>query len=294
MHAYVRLVERGSFTAVAQELRVRQSTVSKWIAALEEELGAQLVERTTRALRVTEPGELFYERAKAILGAYEDATAELVASEPAIRGRLRVSLPVVFGRLFVVPELPALLRRHPSLEVELVFSDRYVSLAREGIDVALRVGTPEPSSLRARTLGATGRRLVASPGYVKRRGSPRRPADLGEHECLLHSGLTTGDVWRFRRGQRSHRAKVEGRFAANHSDALRAMARAGLGVALLATWLVDADLRRGRLVELLPGYDAPTAPVQALMPPTRFVHPRVRAFVDHLAATLAPTLDAFG
>ncbi|WP_437969485.1 LysR family transcriptional regulator [Sorangium sp. So ce260] len=293
LKAFVRLVELGSFSAVGTELRVKQSTVSKWLAALEDELGAQLLERTTRSQRVTGAGHLFYERARDILAAYDDATAALQRGKDP-EGRIRVSVPVVFGRLHLVPHMARFLKRYADMEVELLFADRYVNLVEEGVDVAIRVGTPVDSSLRARTLAETARRLVASPGYVKQRGAPSTARELEQHQCLIHTGLRAGDTWDLARGGKIVRVSVRGRFSANNSEALLAMAKSGLGVALLAAWLVDGDLAAGRLVELLPDHAAPRAPIQALFPPGRHVHPRVQAFVDFMAEALGSSLGKSG
>ncbi|MCA9671741.1 MAG: LysR family transcriptional regulator [Myxococcales bacterium] len=288
MQAFVRLAEGNTFADVASELRVRQSTVSKWLAELEAQIGVQLIERTTRTRRVTEAGQRFYERARDLVASYAQAVAEASARETTVRGRLRVSVPVVFGRLFVLPHIAALLRRHDELELELTFNDRYVNLIEEGYDVALRVGIPIDSTLRTRKLGETARVLVASPSYLAKHGAPRSPRDLAQHQCLLHSDLSTPETWVFRgRGGEATRAQVRGRFGANNSEALLAMARAGLGVALLAEWLVFKDLERGRLVALLEGHGAPTAPIHALTAPTRHQQPRIRAFVEHLAERFA-------
>ena len=290
MHAFIRLVEVGTFSAVADELRVKQSTVSKWLAALEAEMGAQFIDRTTRVQRVTDSGKLFYQRARDILAVYDETAAELQSRDPEPRGRIRVNVPVVFGRLFVVPQVARFLRRHKAIEVELSFDDRYVNLIEEGFDVAIRAGIPADSSFRARTLGESGRRLVASPGYVQSKEPLQAPGDLAGHECLLHTGLSTRATWILHRGDKSFHAQVRGRFSANNSEALLAMARSGLGIALLATWLVDADLRAGRLVTLLPDYELPKAPIQALTPPGRHVHPRVRAFLDFMGDALRSVL----
>lgn len=287
MQAFVRVVEHGSFSRAAEELGVQQSTVSKWVGALEGEVGAQLLVRTTRAQRLTEVGERFFARAQHIIDSYAEATAEIQGAPPSLQGRLRVNLPVVFGQLYVAPKLPIFARAHPDLRLDVVFDDRYLNLVEEGFDVAVRVGVPKDTSARARALGRTPRRLVASPGYLKRVGAPASPADLSAHVALLHSGVERA-TWTFTRDGRTHRARVSGRLTANHSDTLRTYARAGLGVALLAAWLVDGDIARGRLVSLLDAYRPPTAPIQALMPPGRFVAPKVRAFVDHLETTLSP------
>ena len=282
MRAFVRLVELGTFSAVADDLRIKQSTVSKWIAALEEEVGVPLVTRTTRRLRVTEAGDRFYIRAKDILDAYEDATATLQSEARTLHGRLRVSLPVVFGSLFVVPWIPAFLKAHPKLELTLSFDDRYADLIEEELDVIVRVGLAVDSSLKARTLGQSVRRLVASPAYLKEHGVPSTAEDLATHGAVRHSSALRGEPWVFRRDGESIRVPVHARLYANNSHALVTAAVAGLGVALLADWVVDPYIERGELVPILAEYETPPAPIQALMAPGRMRHPRVKAFVDGL------------
>lgn len=287
LRAYVRVVELGTMTGAAAELRVKQSTVSKWVAALEAEVGVPLIERTTRTHRLTDAGRTFHQRARAILAAWEEATAELQADGAGLRGRVRLSVPVVFGRLHVVPALPDFLRAHPGIALELRFSDRYVNLIDEDLDVAIRVGLSVDSSFRERRLTETGRQLVASPAYVTAHGAPAAPAELEGRDCLLHSALGAGDVWTLTDDDGTpHRARVTGRFSADNSDALRWMAVEGLGIALLADWLVAEDLAAGRLVPLLTDYALPPAPIRAVMPPTTFVNPRVRALLDHLGEAL--------
>lgn len=281
MQAYVRLVEKSSFSAVAKELHVKQSTVSKWLKALEEELGAQLIERTTRRQRVTDAGQRFYERALVILELYEEASQEAASTETALRGRLRVSVPAVFGRRHVLPAVPPFLEAHPEVELELVFSDRYVDLVEEGVDVAVRVGRPVDSSFRATLLAEAGRRLVASPAYLDLHGRPETPKDLERHRCLVHR-LSVGDAWDIQRGNTRHRVRVRGRFAANQSEALCAMAEAGFGVAMLADWLVEGAVASGGLEVLLPDCTLPPAPVRAVFPPGRRMTRRTRAWVDHV------------
>jgi DNA-binding transcriptional LysR family regulator len=282
LHAFTRLVELGSFTATAEELQVKQSTVSKWLAALEKQLGVQLLERTTRSQRLTEPGELLYERARQILASYEDTCALLQEQAPELRGRLRISVPVVFGRRFLLPLVGSFLREHPAISMELVLDDRYVNLVQEDFDLAIRVGATADSSLRARTLGSSGRCLVASPTYLETAGEPQHPSDLDRHSCVVHTGLDTADVWVFERADERHRALVRGRFSSNNSEALLEMAKSGVGIALLASWLVEEEVRSGQLVSLLDAWQLPEAPVQGIMPPGRYLHPRVRALLDFL------------
>ncbi|MBC8069623.1 MAG: LysR family transcriptional regulator [Deltaproteobacteria bacterium] len=288
LRLFVRLVERGSFTAAALDMRVKQSTASKWVAELEEQLGVSLVERTTRSIRVTDAGLLLAQRSVEILGAVDAVSAELSGDtdrEP--MGRVRVSAPVVFGRRFVAPLLAEFLAQHPKVDAELVFGDRYVNLVDQGFDLAIRVGRPTDTSARGRKLADSERCLVASPEYLDRRGAPRTPKDLEHHDCLFHNEIGARATWRFRRGrEQDSPVAVTGRIATNNSEVTLEMARRGLGIALLADWLVADDLSTGTLVQLLAGYRAPPAPVCALTPPGRFVTPPVRALLDFLVASL--------
>ncbi|HHH31463.1 MAG TPA: LysR family transcriptional regulator [Polyangiaceae bacterium] len=290
LRAYSRLVELESFTAVADELRVKQSTISKWIAALEDELGVRLVDRTTRSLRVTDAGRRFYRRASMIVSDYDAAIGEVREEASALRGRIRMSVPVVFGQRFIVPLATAFLLEHEGVELELVFGDRYVGLVEEGYDLAIRVGIPVDSTLRSHSLGNGGRYPVAAPSYLTHHRAPREPEDLREHQCLVHTERSTRAAWSFRRGKKTHHVRVGGRVSANHSESMLHMAKSGLGVALLASWLVEPDLERGTLVPLLEEYEPPSAPVRALTPPGRLLAPRVRALIEHLRVGLAPAL----
>jgi len=292
MRLLLRLAERQSFSAAARDLQIKQSTASKWVASLEEELGAALVERTTRSLRFTGAGRRFLSRATEVVAAYDDIAVELREESAELSGRVRLSVPSVFGRRFVVPSLTTFLRQHARVEAELILDDRYVNLVEEGIDVAIRVGVPSDTSARGRKLAESRRHLVASKAYLKARGRPKMPKDLERHDCLVHGVGSPSAIWRF--AARSGRPRgaevpvgVRGRASASSSEAVLHMARAGLGIALLADWLVEDELRRGRLVSLLPEYQAPPAPVYALTPPGRYTTVLVRALVEHLATTLA-------
>lgn len=295
MRLFVQLAERRSFSAAAKALRVKQSTASKWVAELEEQLGVALVERTTRALRLTEAGAHFRGRAVELLAAFDGLTAELQAQSPAPVGRVRLSVPVTFGRLFITPLVGDFLQRHPQVEAELVFNDRYVNLVEEGFDLAIRVGVPSDTTARARKLADGRRRLVASPAYLKARGRPTTPQHLKAHECLAHGDAAAAGVWRFRReGEKEVTVAVRGRVSATNSEAVLHLARSGLGVALLADWLVEDDLRTKRLTPLLEAYAPPPAPVYALTPPGRYTTALVRALVEHLVASLASRLPPAG
>lgn len=289
---FLRIAERGSFSAAASELRIKQSTASKWVAQLEAQLGVALVERTTRALRLTDAGVRFQQGAQEVVGRYEAVVAEMSvrATEPA--GRIRLSAPVVFGSRHVAPVLAAFLLRHPKVETEMVLSDRYVSLVEEGFDVAIRVGIPADTSDRGHKLSESQRCVVASPAYLKSHGTLTTPAQLQRHDCLVHTDVGRTSIWRFKdKSGRERVVTVKGRVSANNSQATLELARHGLGVALLADWLVADDLAQKRLVRVLPGFEAPAAPVYALTPPGRHVPLAVRAFIDTLRRELAlPTV----
>jgi DNA-binding transcriptional LysR family regulator len=292
LRLFARLAERRSFSAAARDLKIKQSTASKWVAELEAQLGTSLVERTTRALNLTDAGRRLLTRSADVLAAFDDLAEEFRAAAPEPAGRLRVSLPVVFGRLYVVPALVSFLQTHPRVEAEIIFGDRYVNLVEEGFDVAVRVGVPVDTSARGRKLADSGRTLVATAGYLAARGRPAQPSDLRAHDCLVHGEPGAPTVWRFARGGGAPvPVSVRGRIAATNSEAVLFFARSGLGIALLADFLVAEDLRKKRLVALLGDHAAPPAPIHALTPPGRFTSTTVRAFVDHLARVIPPRLE---
>ncbi len=289
--AFVTLVDTGSFTATARELGVQQSTVSKWLSTLEEDFDCRLLDRTTRAQEPTEAGLRLYERARLVLDAYDETLVAMQSSAGRVRGRIRVSLPVVFGRLYVVPLVATFAKKHADVSLELHFSDHYSGLVGDGVDLAVRVGVPVDSSLTSHHLANSGRRLVASPGYLRTFGEPKSPAELAEHECLPHSAPGSPAVWTFRRRKKTERIYVQGRVRTDNSDAARSLARSGLGIGMLASWLVDGDIRAGRLVPILEEFSLPEAPIRALTPPGRMVPRHVRSFIDHLRGGLHKALE---
>ena len=290
LRVYVRLVEVGNFTAVASEFCIKQSTVSKWLAALESEHQVSLIDRTTRSQRVTEAGHTFYEHAARVIAAYDEAVAAIEERDLEPRGRIRISLPIVFGRIYVVPLIASFLRQYPQIEIELVLSDRYIRVVEEGFDLAIRVGVPLDSTLRTHSLGESHRRLVASPLYLKAHGQPKHPNDLETHECLVHAQPGQKTLWTFKHHQKSVRCSVRGRVSANNSEATLLLVRQGLGIGLLASWLVDDDISEGSLVTLLNAYQPPPAPVRALTPPGRHLPMRVKRLITHLRTGLVGSI----
>lgn len=287
LRLFCRVAARGSFSAAAGDMKVKQSTASKWIAELELQLGASLFQRTTRSVQITDAGRRLLTRAGDVLAAFDDMTAEFAADNPEPTGSVRMSVPEVFGRRFVVPVVADFVLAHPRVRVELVFNDRYVNLVDEGFDLAVRVGVPVDTSARGRKLAESRRVLVASPDYVQRLGTPATPKALAQHQCLVHGQTAPSMVWRFRRGRGAETVvSVSGSVAANNSEAVLQLALRGLGVALLADWLVGDALRQGTLVALLTSYAVPPAPVYVLLPPGRFPSTTVRALSEQLAASV--------
>ncbi len=253
---FLEVAEHGSFSAAGRLLGLSPSSVSRQIDALEDELGVQLFLRTTRALSLTEAGELLTGRAGALVGELQQLREELGhhAREP--RGLLRISTSLTLGRRTLVPALPRLLARHPELRVELSMSNRFVDPVGEGFDLLVRLGRLRDSTLIARRLADHARVLVASPLYLERRGRPRRLSDLSDHECLHTRYESGGSTWRFRRAGEERRVRISGSFAADDADARLEVCLQGVGIALLPRWMVDSQLDDGSLVQVLPGFQA--------------------------------------
>lgn len=284
MAVFVRVVEEESFSAAARVLGLSKSAVSKQVAALEDRLGARLLNRTTRRLSLTDAGVAFYDRAQRIVADAEEAEAAVSQLSATPRGVLRVNAPVSFGVQHLGPVLPEFMDAHPDLSVELTLNDRFVDLVEEGFDVAVRIGRLPDSSLIARRLAPLRRVVVASPAYVAAHGAPQQPEDLRDHACLLYAYLLRGDAWALRGPEgRAVEVRVDGRLRANNGDVLRAALLGGMGVAYMPSFLVGNDLAEGRLVRLLPEWQDDSAGIYAVHPHARLVPPKVRAFVDFLA-----------
>lgn len=282
LKAFCRVVEAGGFSAAAAELNVSHTVMSKQVRQLEELLGAQLLNRTTRRLALTEAGQAYYERARRILDDLQDADLAVTRHHAVPRGTLRVNAPMAFGTLDMAQWLPAFMARYPELKVDLVCNDRFVDLIEEGFDVAVRLARDMPdSSLMARKLATTDTMLVASPAYLKRCGAPAKPEDLAGHNCLTYTLVSKPNEWMFSSPDGGHvPVTVSGSFQSNTGIALRSAALAGVGIATTASFIVHDDLARGDLVPVLPAYRMRPRDVYAVYPHNRHLSPKVRAFVD--------------
>jgi len=294
MQTFVRVVEAGSFTAVAAERNSTQPTISRQIAALEAHLGVRLLTRSTRALALTDDGRTFYAHAQIALAALGDAENAVGRRRAAPSGLLRIAVPVVFGRLHVVPRLPAFLARYPDVGVEIIMSDSFTDLVEQGIDLAIRVGEITDPGLIARRIGLVRRVTVASPAYLARHGTPSRPEDLRQHECIVYTRLASGNRWKFEPQDGPIEITVSGRFRADNSEAVREAVLAGLGIAVIPAFAFRAEIDAGEVVVLLADFEPLVLPMHAVYPSRQFVPSRVRAMIDHLAHefSLDPRLTA--
>ncbi|MFT3813995.1 MAG: LysR family transcriptional regulator [Acidovorax sp.] len=283
MQMFVRVVETGSFTKVATEFATTQPTVTKQVAALETRLKVRLLNRNTRGVSLTEPGTLYYEKCKAIVGDIADAENVVRVRQTQIHGQLRVGSSVAFGRRVVVPLALEFMAQNPQVQIDLSFEDRYTDLVANGIDVAIRLGKLADSALGARTLGANPWLLVASPEYLRAHGTPRHPADLKDHPTLIYSSVQGNDLWRLRdEGGNILSVPVTGRLRSNNLSALLAAARAHMGIAALPCYVAAESLAAGRVVEILKTAQLPEQEIHAVYPSPRLVPQKVQAFIAFL------------
>lgn len=283
---FVKVAERRSFIQAARDLGMSQSGVSNAIGRLENDLGVRLLARTTRSVGLTEDGAAFLERCRQIVASLEEAELVLTRARVQPAGRLRVDMPVAFGRLKVVPLLPAFRTAYPEVQLALSFTDRYVDLVEEGIDVAVRFGPLRDSSLIARRLTQRRFSVVATPHYFAQHGRPRRPEDILRHNCLAFVFRDTGVVrdWRFERDGTAFELTPKSDMSFTDGGALCAAACAGFGLAQLDQYFIDEAVAAGRLEPVLRRFSPPGDPISLVYPTTRHLSPKVRAFVDFMVA----------
>lgn len=283
MAVFAKVAETKSFSAAAERLGLSKSAVSKHVTRLERALKARLLNRTTRRLSLTEVGATFYEHCARMLAEAEAAELAVSRLYAAPRGVVKITSPAAFGNVQVVPAIPDLIARYPELTVQIVMNDRPVDLVEEGYDVAIRVTDQPPPGVVARKLMTVRWIVCAAPAYLREHGTPRAPQELKEHNCLFYSFLESSIEWRFHSRQGDSKVRVAGNFTANNSEAIREVALKGAGIALLPSFLVNPDLADGRLKQVLAGHEVAGAvgnDVYALFLPTRYLSPKVRAFVD--------------
>ncbi|MBW6390743.1 LysR family transcriptional regulator [Billgrantia antri] len=277
---FIALVEAGSFTAAAERLGCTKTRVSLQIRQLEERLGATLFQRTTRRVQPTQAGETLYRECRPLLTGLQEALAMAEGDGRQLRGELRLTGPEDYAARVLGPAVVEFGQQHPALRIELRSGDRISDMLEEGIDLAFRLGWLKDSTLRARRLGEFRQYLVASPAYLARHGTPEHPEALAEHAWVAFTPLAAPLTWTFQRGEESCRVQMRARLAANSTAALNALLTAGGGLSVMADVTAEAEMRAGRLVQVLQEWTLPTGGVYAVYPPGRHLPARVRAFME--------------
>ena len=285
---FVAVVSRQGFARAAETLDTSPANVTRYIADLEAHLGTRLLNRHSRKLSLTDSGEALFERARAILA--DVAEAEAVSSSSTLRpqGRLRVNAPLSFGLLHLASRWPRFAQRHPQVELDVSLIDRVVDVVEEGFDLAIRISRGGSTTHAARKLATSRNVVCASPGYLRAHGAPGTPADLASHACIVYEYV--GSEWHLHDAEgRPQSVRVRPVMQTNNGDTAAAAARAGLGIIWQPTFLIGPDLRAGRLVPLLPGWQVPDIDILAVYPTRRHLSAKVRAMIDFLVEEFSGT-----
>lgn len=300
MKTFVRVVEAGSFSAVAEELLATQSAISKQVAALEKVLGTKLLIRTTRSLALSEDGERYFEQARRLVAEIAEAESELHKGEGQLRGWLRIAASVAYGRLKLLPYVKTFMDANPEVKIDMRLSDGFIDLIEQGIDVAVRIGELPDSGLISRRVGTSKRMLLAHRDYLRFLPAgvkePISPEDLGVHNCLIYTGLANPNVWTFTAGQCASEAlgvvksvRVAGNVQTNLSEMIHFSVTNGMGICYSPEWLFESELASGEVVSLMPHWQTPNSPIHLVSPPERKHSAKVKAFVAHVAKNMAST-----
>jgi len=283
MQLFIRVVETGSFSKASTDLGITQPTATKHVAALEQRLGARLFHRSTRGVTPTEIGSLYYDKCLAIARELEEADNIAALQQSRVRGQLRISTSVAFGRRVLVPLVIGFMREHPALQIDLSFDDRYVNLVEQGVDLAIRMGQLADSSLGASYLGVNPWTVVASPAYLARNGTPAQPDELGKHAALIYSTVQGDERWRFvgPAGQ-ALQVPVQGPLRSNNLSALLAAARAGMGLAALPRYVAHSSVGDGSVTPVLGEWTLPSQDIHAVFPSPRLVPTKVTGLIRWL------------
>jgi len=286
METYVSVVEAGSFSAAAKRLKLGQPAVSKSIAQLEERLGVRLLLRSTRGLTPTDAGQRFYEHARRAIE--EVDLAEHVARDAStgLSGVLRISAAVTFARLHILPALKTFLDRHPNLQMDIVLDDRSIDLLEKGVDVALRMGSLDDSTMTARRIAQSRRLVVGTPAYLAEAGVPKTPADLSQHQVIVYSLRGGGESWAFSESGKEVAVVVSGRVSVSAAEGMRTTVLGGLGLAIASEWMFSPELADGSVQAVLTDWELPSIDLWAVFPAGRLVSAKARAFVAFVEETL--------
>ncbi|MDH2386637.1 LysR family transcriptional regulator [Bradyrhizobium sp. CER78] len=280
MQAFVAVADLEGFAPAARKLGLSPSAITRLIAALEERLGARLLQRTTRQVTLTDAGSRYLERARRILADVEEAEDAVESERTRPEGRLVISAPFGFGRLHVSPVVSAYLKRYPDVEVDLRLSDRRINLVEDGVDLAVRLGHLPDSTLVARHVGQMRRIVVASAGYLKLRGEPKRPADLTSHDTIQFGAMTATPDWRFMEDGQEIRITPTPRFTSNSSDAAIQFAEQDGGLTRVMAYQAAESLKAKRVRIVLADFEQPPVPIHIVYPTSRLLSAKVRTFID--------------
>jgi len=288
MEAFANVVDQGGFTDAARKMGISKSAVSKHVSSLEARLGARLLNRTTRRVSPTEIGLAYYDRARRVLNDAGEADALVTSMQSAPSGLLRISVATDFGVNHLSPVLSDFLRDFPEITVNMVLNNRYVELISEGFDMAVRIGELEDSSLRARKLTETTKRMIASPAYLEKFGRPQKIDELNAHKLLHYSSQSSGNVWKITAPSGEKRqVRTSGWLSVNDGQSLLNAAISGLGIAYLPSYLYASAMAEGLVEDVMPSLPVETQGIYAVYPPGKFTQPKVRAFIDFLVAAFA-------
>lgn len=280
LRAFVATAQTGSFTAAAEQLGISNRLTSKYVAELEQKLGARLLQRTTRKVGLTPAGEDLLARAPALLDDLDDLLTSVSTGSKRLSGIMRISAPVTFGEIWVTGMLARFAQVHPDLTIDLRLNDRYVDLATEGIDLAFRLGQFDLASLKVRRLGASRSHVVASPAYIEKWGAPRSVEDLSDHACIVDTNRKVPRRWVFRKSDEEMTVTVNGRFHVNSARAAVDLTKCGLGIAHIPHFAVSEALETGELISLLDEFAGEPAPLGAVYLEGRALPLKVRTLID--------------
>ncbi|SFC31275.1 LysR family transcriptional regulator [Pseudoalteromonas denitrificans] len=280
----IAVVETGSFTAASERLGMSKALVSKYISEVESHLGVRLFNRSTRRLALTEAGKNYYDKALPLLEEFSELIDSVTGEQSSPRGRLRVSVPVTFGEMKLSPVIPKFLNLYPDIHIDIQLTDRKIDMLEEGVDVVIRIGGVDDSSLIAKQINTYPLILCASKEYLKKNGIPKSPQDITKHTCIIDSNFRIGKQWPIiSPDQKSESIKVDSNVSANSPRAVKEMAIASGGIAMIPKFIIEDALENGALVEVLPGYHTLEFGLFAIFPHRRYLAKKIRCFIDFLA-----------
>jgi len=282
MRTFVRVVQTGNFSSAGREQDTSQATISKRVAGLESMLGVKLLTRTSRELALTEVGAEYYDKCLAILAELDEADAGVRSQIASPKGVLKIAVPIAFARLVLAPILLEFTQKYPEIILDLATSDKHIDLIEEGIDLAIRAKKLEDSNLVARHLFDNPMIFAASPNYLNKHGVPNSPEELKHHNCIIYANIATANVWRLTRDDEEYAINVTGNTRSNSGDTNLEAALAGVGIVALPIWMLEEDIRSGRLIRLLSDYQGSSIPINIIYPQNRYVPLKVRCFVDFI------------